>query len=1159
MGTPYALDLKLDLKTFRTNIGEVKRRLSAIANAPIQKLADGFRPVVQGARNMATAIRGAQLHLLAMTGAATAGLFRLSRAGADSEESMSKFRAVFKGLSGDANEFVRDLAANVGRSEQELVNFMATLQDTFVPLGFAREEAFELSKQVTRLTLDLASFNNKADADVLLDLQSALVGNTETVRKYGVAILESTLKQKAFTEGLDPKNLSEQQKAFLRLKLILEGTTDAQGDAVRTAGSFANTVKGLTGSLKDLAGMIGQQVNAVLLEHVQRTREIVASIREWVQENPRLVASLSLVTTALGGALVSFGVMAPFLVSVIGLLGSLASGVGSVAGSFFSIPGIIAAVVVGLGAFIGGSGLGGAVAGVKRFITESGKAKDVLLGLRTAFLTAFEGLKEVAASVIEPIRAFIDRVGGEVFGILNRNAEGLGTTFAGVGDKINSVLTRAADAIRNVLARALNFLRPVAVTAVETIIGLFQKLPGVLDVAGDALTKLANFAANVFAILIGDTEDVGKTFYGLRDVVISAMRSIEGALTSETAVQALAAMRVAVALLAAGFGVLWTAGQVTISNLLELFSQFATVVGYVTKALGYLSDTMDEISDEVLAIAEDAMSEAERLTASAQQKIAAISRQTISEVQAAAREFNDPGLVTRRLKAERAARNEELKHIAQVRKEELEKAKQWDEALKAEVEGRLKLKELNEEQNAALLTQTQAAWSTLSADLARRDTIEEIVRVLPEYEREVYRIAELIEKQTAENKKAVSVEKQKTEAAKATARTQKEQEDIAKRLKKAQQEVNTEVEKLLEARVKATKTIKDDLALLARQRDAQISNAKSAEEASRIRLAYLLRMQRVIEENARKEREAAKDALEDIRERAKTFEEFITSIDRAYRKRKGQDIEVAIEEIGETFREQLTNLTDPADIKKFKDALAKSLEEPLKSAAQEARRAREELAHLLAERERALSSRDTTGNELATLQNQINKARDEVVRAQERQRAIAQQSAKLQADFASELKGLRDQLAAKQAEIAALKKQRAEEKKLDDQGAPLDLDLAKPAQEVEDKKQDVLSAAKDLAARIKDEIHKLAGISSDFLTNLNVLPKLTDSLDGLLNNQKQFGAQLNAFGETVVGKLGEAAQVFKQQGTMLEGLTERVKKVEMGLAARKANALPATV
>ncbi len=189
------------------------------------------------------------------------------------DEVANKFAEVLKEERALADAFVNDLASAAGRSRTELMGFLAELQDTFVPLGFARDEARKLSQELTALAIDVGSFNNKADADVLRDFQSALVGNTETVRKYGIVITEAMVKQEALNQGLNPNNLSGAEKAQIRYNFILRSTTDAQGDAVRTAGSFANQQKKLESQTKDAKEELGRMINNALLPLIQIANE----------------------------------------------------------------------------------------------------------------------------------------------------------------------------------------------------------------------------------------------------------------------------------------------------------------------------------------------------------------------------------------------------------------------------------------------------------------------------------------------------------------------------------------------------------------------------------------------------------------------------------------------------------------------------------------------------------------------------------------------------------------------------------------------------------------------------------------------------------------------------------------------------------------------
>jgi len=123
-----------------------------------------------------------------------------------------------------------------------------------VPMGFARGEAARLSVELTKLAVDVASFNNASDTETMAAFQSALVGNHETVRRFGIVITEATLQQELYRMGVkqNAQDVDNATKVQARMNLILAGTTDAQGDAARTADSFANTSKALKAALDEL-------------------------------------------------------------------------------------------------------------------------------------------------------------------------------------------------------------------------------------------------------------------------------------------------------------------------------------------------------------------------------------------------------------------------------------------------------------------------------------------------------------------------------------------------------------------------------------------------------------------------------------------------------------------------------------------------------------------------------------------------------------------------------------------------------------------------------------------------------------------------------------------------------------------------------------------
>lgn len=212
-----------------------------------------MRVNTDGLRRSLGVLRNNLLLVTFAFGGMTVIIGKAIKAAGDAVEVMSKFRAVFKAQASEAEQWAMVFGEAVGRAKIDIIDWASTLQDTFVPLGFARDKAAELSKTLVELAVDAASFSNKLDADVIRDFQSAIVGNHETVRKYGIVITEATLKQDAMK-----KVLTDQEKVQSRINLLIKGTSDAQGDAVRTAESYNNQLKRSAAVTKEMAIALGQ-------------------------------------------------------------------------------------------------------------------------------------------------------------------------------------------------------------------------------------------------------------------------------------------------------------------------------------------------------------------------------------------------------------------------------------------------------------------------------------------------------------------------------------------------------------------------------------------------------------------------------------------------------------------------------------------------------------------------------------------------------------------------------------------------------------------------------------------------------------------------------------------------------------------------------------
>ncbi len=267
---------------------------------------------MRGMQQKMDAVARTARRMLLVGGAAFAGLIKLA---SDFEEDTGKFRAVFKGNSDAVLEWARVTADATQRSVAELVRFLSSVQDTFVPLGFARDQAAALSQQVVQLAIDLGSFNNEAEPQVIQALTSALVGQHRAVQRYGIVINEATIAQKAFQQGLNKsvKDMTPAEKAMARLAIIIDSTSDAQGDAVRTAGSFANQLRGLTSSAKDLAVEIGTQLLPMATRWITALREGLPEIAAWIEKNKEMIVTVA----KWGAATLAVMVVLPKVISLV--------------------------------------------------------------------------------------------------------------------------------------------------------------------------------------------------------------------------------------------------------------------------------------------------------------------------------------------------------------------------------------------------------------------------------------------------------------------------------------------------------------------------------------------------------------------------------------------------------------------------------------------------------------------------------------------------------------------------------------------------------------------------------------------------------------------------------------------------------------------------
>ena len=254
---------------------QMTKRLKAMGLSA-NKFSASIKSKLVGALKLArVAMKGLAIAAGLATAAMGAIVFAAVRAGKSfveaaslAEETRSKFSAVFKESAEEATIMADSISSAMGRNQTETMGFMARLQDTFVPMGVARDKAMGMSGALVRVAHDLAAMNPEAGgAKAVMDnLASTMIGSHEAAYKFGIIINETTLKEKLLAMGAEKANgaFSEQDKAMARLQIIIESTTDAQGYAIKNQDTWMNSTERLKSQMTGLREEMGDKLIGVL-------------------------------------------------------------------------------------------------------------------------------------------------------------------------------------------------------------------------------------------------------------------------------------------------------------------------------------------------------------------------------------------------------------------------------------------------------------------------------------------------------------------------------------------------------------------------------------------------------------------------------------------------------------------------------------------------------------------------------------------------------------------------------------------------------------------------------------------------------------------------------------------------------------------------------
>jgi lambda family phage tail tape measure protein len=249
--------------------------------------------------------------------------------GMDAVESENLFSVSMGKMASSARTWSEDLRKNLGLNSYEVRKNVGTFNVMLTSMGLTEKAAFDMSKGLTQLAYDMASFYNLNPEEAFAKLQSGISGESEPLKRLGILVNETTTKNYALTHGMikQGEQLSETGKVAARYGTIMEATSKAQGDLSRTLDSPANKMRILQAQIQQTAIDLGIALLPAfqsLMKAADPFIQAIKKIADWFSKlNPEVQKNIGYIialTIAVGPLIQAFGLLYKTASGVMGAL-----------------------------------------------------------------------------------------------------------------------------------------------------------------------------------------------------------------------------------------------------------------------------------------------------------------------------------------------------------------------------------------------------------------------------------------------------------------------------------------------------------------------------------------------------------------------------------------------------------------------------------------------------------------------------------------------------------------------------------------------------------------------------------------------------------------------------------------------------------------------
>ncbi len=261
----------------------------------------------------------------------------------DLEQAMGKSEAVFGNHSSTIEEWSKSTAKQYGFARSESIAMASTYGALFKVMGMSNDVAADYSMSLIGLSADMAAFNDVSNERASQALMSGLSGEYMSLRSMGVFLNEARVNEEALTIAMRDgrEEITEADKVQARYNLIMEQTTQQQGQAAREANGWASSIARAKARAKDFGATIGLRLmpyGLKLIDFFERGIELLGKLSPRMQSMALIAAA---VAAGIGPLLLIIGMLLPGLSALLAVIGFLVSPIGILVVA-------IAAIVAGL-------------------------------------------------------------------------------------------------------------------------------------------------------------------------------------------------------------------------------------------------------------------------------------------------------------------------------------------------------------------------------------------------------------------------------------------------------------------------------------------------------------------------------------------------------------------------------------------------------------------------------------------------------------------------------------------------------------------------------------------------------------------------------------------------------------------------------------------